>query len=125
MIIGLGIDAITIQRIADVIARTPKFVQRVLTEQEMTLYETFGEKRQHEFVAGRWAVKEAFSKAIGMGIGEKFTFQDISTLPDEHGKPVVHIHREHLLAPGALVHVSISHTETTAFAQIIIERNAD
>jgi Phosphopantetheinyl transferase (holo-ACP synthase) len=42
-----------------------------------------------EFLAGRYAVKEAFSKAMGTGIGKTVTFQNISVSNNEKGQPIV------------------------------------
>jgi len=41
------------------------------------------------FVATRFCAKEAFSKAMGTGIGAQFSFQDLSVLNDELGRPVL------------------------------------
>lgn len=115
MIQGIGVDMVDIPRMEGVIEKNPSFVQRVLTEKEYILYESLGKKRQAEFLSGRFACKEAFSKAYGTGIG-KVTLQDIEVLREDNGRPVV------TKSPFAgNVHVSISHTDTMAIAQIILE----
>lgn len=133
MIIGIGTDIIGMERIGRLLAgsRGESFVRRVLTEEERKL--AAGKKvhatRYVEFVAGRWAVKEAVSKAFGCGIGERLSFQDIEVLPDELGGPRCAIAAAawpRLGHPdGAVrVHVSISHSDGWASAFAVAERMA-
>lgn len=114
MIYGIGIDIVELSRIEKVIIDKSSFVQRVLTPKEYNLYELFSHKRKVEFLAGRFACKEAFSKAFGTGIGI-IGFQDIEVLKEANGSPVV------TKSPhNGKVFVTISHTDTTAIAQIIL-----
>lgn len=115
MIKGIGIDAVELARIEKIIEKKSSFIQRVLTVNEYQLFEELSPKRQTEFLAGRFACKEAFSKAWGTGIG-KVGLQDIEVLPETSGAPKV------TKSPhkGA-VFVSITHTETMAIAQIVLE----
>lgn len=115
MIIGIGIDAVELHRIEKIIEHNPKFIRRVLTNKEIEVFNGLKKKRQIEFLGGRFACKEAFSKAYGTGIG-KVGFQDIEVLSDKTGKPVVY----QSIFEGC-VHVSITHTDKEAFAQIILE----
>lgn len=116
MIKGIGIDAVELARIKELIENKPQFIQRILTEKESELFLKLPKKRQIEFLGGRYACKEAFSKAWGTGIG-KLSFQDIEVLTNEAGAPVV------TKAPHPLhqTFVSITHTNETAFAQILLE----
>ena len=50
-------------------AKSAKFRLRILTEEELAIYESLTAHRRVEFLAGRFAGKEAFSKAKGTGIG--------------------------------------------------------
>ncbi|VTS14600.1 4'-phosphopantetheinyl transferase [Streptococcus pseudoporcinus] len=86
MIIGHGIDLQEISAIEQVYQRNPRFAQKVLTPRELAIFETYNSKRQISYLAGRWSAKEAFSKAMGSGIG-KLSFQDIEVASDEKGKP--------------------------------------
>ena len=72
MIHGIGIDLIEIDRIKDVyIKQSDKLIHRILTEQEQQKFNSFkNDKRKLEFLAGRFATKEAFSKALGTGLGK-------------------------------------------------------
>ena len=115
MIKGIGIDMVELSRIEKIIERKSSFVNRVLTEQEQFLFQKLPNKRQVEFLAGRFACKEAFSKAWGTGIGT-LGLQDIEILKEDNGAPKV------TKSPhDGRVFVSISHTETSAVAQIILE----
>lgn len=115
MIFGIGIDLVELYRMEKIIAEKPQFIKRVLTPKEEAIFNTLSPKRKVEFLGGRFACKEAFSKAYGTGIG-KVTFQDIEVLNEKSGQPVV------TNCPfSGKVFVSISHSETTAMAQIILE----
>lgn len=115
MIKGIGIDIVELSRIEEIINTKSSFIKRVLTSNEYQLFKILPHKRQVEFLAGRFACKEAFSKALGTGIG-KVGLQDIEILKEVTGAPKV------TKAPyeGAIF-VSISHTENMAIAQIILE----
>lgn len=115
MIKGIGIDIIELHRVQQMMEKQPKFVNRVLTEAEKKRFDELSKGRQVEYVAGRFAVKEAFSKALGTGIGTELSFQDIETAYDEKGKPII-------VKPFSRgVHVSITHSQDYAAAQVVIE----
>jgi holo-[acyl-carrier protein] synthase len=116
MIAGIGIDIIEIERIRNVIERQKKFIDRILTPAEKDTFETLSDKRKVEFLAGRFAAKEAFSKAFGTGIGETLSFLDIEIRINEKGKPYI----ARPFSEG--VHLSISHSERYAVAQVVIEK---
>lgn len=87
MIHGIGIDLIEIDRIKDVyIKQSDKLIHRILTDQEQQKFHSFkNDKRKLEFLAGRFATKEAFSKALGTGLGKTVAFNDIDCYNDEKG----------------------------------------
>ncbi|MBD8069674.1 holo-ACP synthase [Bacillus sp. PS06] len=115
MIVGIGIDIVELDRIKKIAERQKKFISRILTEKEINKYHQYTGHRQIEYLAGRFAAKEAYSKAIGTGIGKDLSFQDIEIFSDEFGKP-------HIEGKGAeIVHLSISHSKEYAIAQVIIE----
>ncbi|WP_077620340.1 holo-ACP synthase [Bacillus sinesaloumensis] len=115
MIIGTGIDIVELDRIKKILHRQKKFVDRILTDAEKEKFLQLSETRKVEFLAGRFAVKEAYSKAVGTGIGESLSFLDIEVLSDEKGKPV-------LTKPiSQKAHLSITHSKDYAVAQVIIE----
>ena len=115
MIKGIGIDAVELDRIEKIIREKKSFTARVLTTNELMLFNDLTLHRQIEFLAGRYACKEAFSKAWGTGIG-KVNFQQIEILKNEFGAPIV------TKSPHqGNVFVTITHTDTVAIAQILLE----
>ncbi|WP_445490570.1 holo-ACP synthase [Niallia sp. 03133] len=116
MIKGIGIDIIEINRVKQLVDRKPQFVQRILTKNEQLIYENHQKSRQIEYLAGRFAAKEAFSKAVGTGIGKELSFQDIEVEKDSYGKPMIvkPFHQG--------VYLSITHSKEYAVAQVIIEK---
>ena len=115
MIKGIGLDIVEIERIRKISSSQPRFAERVLTEYEQHKYRRLSGNRQLEYLAGRFAAKEAFSKANGTGIGKEVRFQDIEIRNDERGKPII----SKPFSQG--VHLSITHTKEYAAAQVIIE----
>ena len=114
-IIGVGMDAIELSRIEKIVVQDSSFIQRVLTPMEYSVYETLGMKRKVEYLAGRFAAKEAYSKALGTGIGKAVSFQEIEILNAETGQPV-------LTAPHHYQkYISITHTNHDAYAVVILE----
>lgn len=115
MIKGIGLDLVEMDRIEKMINRTDKFQQRILTVRELEIFETLSGTRKVEFLAGRFAAKEAFSKANGTGIGVGCELHQIEILKDATGKPILYF-------DGQLVNgfISITHTRTTAAAQVIL-----
>jgi len=114
MIKGIGIDIIELERIKNLM-KNERFKKRILTKNELQQYEALTEKRKVEFLAGRFAAKEAYAKAYGTGIGEQLSFQDIEIQNNDKGKPMIRKPLNHK------VHLSISHSQDFAVAQVIIE----
>ena len=114
MIKGIGIDIIELHRIRELISRKSKLVDRILTVNEKKTYEGLSEARKVEFLAGRFAAKEAFSKAFGTGIGKELSFLDIEIETDRSGKPLFR-------KPEVQSHLSISHSKEYAVAHVVIE----
>ncbi|AST94126.1 holo-ACP synthase [Sutcliffiella cohnii] len=115
MIKGIGIDIIELSRIEKLMERQPSFINRILADEERTQFHTLKGKRKLEFLAGRFAAKEAFSKAYGTGIGKHLSFHDIVIANEPTGKPYIQ------KPVGENIHLSISHSEQYAVAQVIIE----
>lgn len=111
----VGTDIIEIDRIRQAVDRQARFPEKVLTRDELTLYQSFREERRMNFLAGRFSVKEAYGKAMGTGIG-RISFTDISILPNEMGAPTL------VSAPLIEgVHLSISHSRDYATATVIVD----
>lgn len=117
MIVGTGIDIVEMNRIKDVMARQKSFTTRILTNKEQQYFEALSANRQIEFLAGRFAAKEAFAKAFGTGIGKELSWQDMEIIPNETGKPVF-ISKKY----SGTIHLSISHSKEYAVANVILEK---
>ena len=115
MIKGIGLDIVELERIKKAMERTERFQKRILSERELEVFSKAIEKRKLEYLAGRFAAKEAFSKANGTGIGEGCEFYQIEILNNELGKPELYF-------DGQAVNgfVSITHSRDYACAQVII-----
>ncbi|MFL8939076.1 holo-ACP synthase [Rossellomorea oryzaecorticis] len=116
MITGIGLDIIEIERIQQLVGRQPKLIKRVLTEYEQDQLSVLSGSRSIEFLAGRFAAKEAFAKANGTGIGQCLSFQDIEISKDANGKPFFS------KPQGVNAHLSITHSRDFAAAQVVIEK---
>ena len=115
MIQGIGLDIVEMERIRKANARGDKFTKRILSPREQQKFIELSPARQIEFLAGRFAAKEAFSKARGTGIGVGCEFTQIEILNNAAGKP-------ELFFNGIEVNgfVSITHSIEYAAAQVIL-----
>lgn len=113
---GIGIDIIEIKRINKLMEEYgERFFQRILTENEINYCKKFSKPELH--FAGRFASKEAYSKAIGTGIGKQFGWKDIEILNNEKGKPYI-VHLKDNEFSKFNYEISISHTEDYACAVV-------
>lgn len=116
MIKGIGIDLIELCRIDKAVTKNIRFVDRILTINEKKKYASFQkDNRKLEYLAGRFAAKEAFAKAVGTGIG-KLSFQDIEVLADDKGAPKIYVSGYE----ADKIYISITHSKAYAVAQVII-----
>ncbi|MCH5585383.1 holo-ACP synthase [Shimazuella sp. AN120528] len=116
MIVGIGTDIVELSRIQQI--GIDRLINRILTPSEQALVPE-KEKRKIEFVAGRFAAKEAVSKALGTGIGADFGFHDVSILANSLGAPqAVWGNSEN--KPN--IHLSISHSDHYAVAMVVLEK---
>jgi holo-[acyl-carrier protein] synthase len=125
MILSTGIDIVEVYRIAETIARTPRFSMRVFTKAEREYCDAKGAAAAQSY-AGRFAAKEAFLKALKTGWRGKITWHDIEVVNDADGVPSLNVtgEAERLLSVrGAdAVHLSISHTSEHAVAHVLFEK---
>ena len=127
MIYGVGTDIVNIDRIQKIILKNREgFIKRVLTDHEQALFANKADSAA--FCAKRFAAKEAFSKALGTGIGKVVSFQDLTVRNNENGKP--HFIpseklRLYLLEKGIKkAHLSISDESQNAVAFVILETSS-
>jgi len=93
MIYGIGTDIVQISRIEAALARSgERFAEKILGPEELV---TFHERRARNAVRGmrylatRFSAKEAFSKAIGLGLRKPMTWPSVQMLNAPGGKPVI------------------------------------
>ena len=125
MIFGIGTDIVSIKRIEDSLFRFgDRFLHRVLNEAEVAEYAQTSQPAR--FLAKRFAVKEAFSKAYGTGIGAEVGWHDVTITHDARGKPLISTSSaltERLNQQTILFsHVSISDESEHAIAFVVLEK---
>ena len=125
MILGIGVDIVEVARIERMLERhSESFIRRVLSVEEQVILSN--RKDRGQFCAGRWAIKEAFSKALGTGIGKSCAMHEISTVNDSLGRPVITLNGEALATyeklEGKNIHLSISHEKMYACANVVLEK---
>ncbi len=87
-ILGIGNDLIEIDRIRKIVEKWgPRFIDRTFTINEQRYCSSYADKATH--YAARFSAKEAVTKALGCGFGEKIGFLDIEIINDPHGRPEV------------------------------------
>ena len=122
MIIGVGTDIVEIRRIKNAMDANSRFLEKIFTTTELE-YLTSRNLRA-EYVAGRFAAKEAVAKALGTGF-RGFDFKDIEIDRTTLGKPIVILKgKAKLIAKKEgkyNIHLSISHGLDSAVAYAIFE----
>ena len=128
MIYGIGTDVCDIRRIRASLERHGEsFAAKVLHPNELQTWRQRSARwpeRGVRFVATRFSAKEAFSKAIGLGMRMPMTWRlcEIAKLPS--GQPVIHTHgvlRQWCEARGLRTHVSVSDESDYATSFVIVE----
>lgn len=120
MIRGIGTDIVEIDRISNAIKKE-FFLKKAFNDSEIDM--AVGRKKD-SFLAGNFATKEAFVKALGIGF-RGIELKDLAVLRDELGKPFIKICNNlnrHLQGIDEnKIHVSISNTDSLAIAMVVIE----
>jgi len=122
MILGIGTDICDLDRIDHLIkSYGDRFLDRFFTEKEQEYFSRHSDKSP--IIAGRFAAKEAVSKACGTGFRDNFTMKDIEITNDNLGKPTVSLSPQILAQfPNQEFLVSISHEKKYAVAFAIRQR---
>ncbi|NBY44479.1 MAG: holo-ACP synthase [Acidimicrobiia bacterium] len=119
MMIGLGIDAVNVQRFREALNRTPNLRSRIFTDAELASLTSRADSAPS--LAVRFAAREATMKALGVGLGA-FDLHDVSIRNSASGSPeLVVTGRAAALAQSRGVKswlVSLSHTDDTAIAVV-------
>jgi holo-[acyl-carrier protein] synthase len=129
MIYGIGTDLCDIRRIEQVLARRgERFVLRVLGPNELQVFDARrarAPRRGVSYLATRFSAKEAFSKAIGLGMRMPMTWRDCEILNAPSGKPELRLHGElahWFAARGLRAHVSVTDETDYATAFVVVEQ---
>ncbi len=129
MIYGIGTDIIQISRIEAALARNgERFAEKILGPEELEKYRRRKgkvEARGIRFLATRFAAKEAFSKAIGLGMRMPMTWRAMQTLNAPGGKPLAVASgtlKEFMEQNGLTAQVSITDEADYAVAFVIVEK---
>lgn len=124
MVLGTGLDLVDVERFRKFVERRgERALQRLFTPGELSYCKRFTDPTQA--LAARFAAKEAFFKALGTGMGPAGGWHDVEVIRLASGQPRLQLHG--LAAERAremqvrTIHVTLSHTEGTAGAVVILE----
>lgn len=124
-VVGIGVDAVDIERFRRSLARTPSMRERLFTPHELA--DLAARADPVPGLAGRFAAREAVMKALGVGLGA-FGFHDVWVTLRSSGEPVLRITgAAERLSEAASIgawHLSITHTDTVAIAYVVASTNA-
>ncbi len=128
MIVGIGTDLCDIRRVQETLSRRgDRFAQKVLGDQEYAVYTQRGARlplRGLRYLATRFSAKEAFSKAVGLGIRTPMTWRGCEILNAPSGKPYVLLNgalAEWFDSRGWLAHVTVTDEGDYASAFVVVE----
>ena len=124
MIFGIGTDIVRVGRIRDDLSRFgDRFAERILTANE--LLEFHQNVNKANFLARRFAAKEAAVKAMGTGFSNGVQLHDIEVTHDAQGKPMLAFHgraREFMQERSvAVAHISLADEQDHAVAFVTLE----
>jgi len=127
LIIGCGIDLVSIKRIENIVRRWgDNFICRIFTPLEQEYCEKKGNKYQS--YAGKFAAKEALLKALGLGL-RGVNWREIEVINDNFGQPIIKTSgRLKEITSNKKVDkyfLTISHTKEYALAEVILEGPPD
>jgi holo-[acyl-carrier protein] synthase len=128
MIAGIGTDLCDVRRIEATLARRgDRFAEKVLGPREIEVFRSRRartEARGVRFLATRFSAKEAFSKAIGLGIRWPMTWRACEILNEPSGKPFIRLSGEladWFTARGLRAHVTVTDETDYAASFVVVE----
>ncbi len=131
MIVGIGTDVCDIRRITATLQRRgERFAERVLGPAELPVFHARRarvEARGIRYLATRFSAKEAFSKAIGLGIRSPMTWRACQIVNEPSGKPVLRLSGELAAwfeAQGWVGHVTLTDESDYAASFVVVEKKA-
>jgi holo-[acyl-carrier protein] synthase len=123
MIVGIGIDMIEVNRVLEKIEKNSGFKEKIFSLEEIEFCES---NRKAENYAARFAAKEAFLKATGLGLMLGCDLSKIEVVNDSNGKPHINLREDFKIQAEKnswnIIHLSLSHLQEIACAVVIIER---
>jgi holo-[acyl-carrier protein] synthase len=130
MIFGIGTDLCDVRRIEATFQRQgERFVRKVLTDTEFAVWQRRSERwpeRGLRYLATRFSAKEAFSKAIGLGMRMPMTWRSCEIANRPSGQPVIVLHGElktWFEAQGLRAHVTVTDETDYAASFVVVERD--
>ena len=130
MIYGIGTDICDVRRIAATYARRgERFAEKVLGPHEIEVYRARRSKveaRGISYLATRFSAKEAFAKAIGLGMRMPMTWRDCEVVKVPSGKPQIRLHGALAAwfdARGLRAHLSVTDETDYAASFVVVEQN--
>ena len=129
MIFGVGTDLCDVRRIGTVLARRgDRFAERVLGPHEMQVFQA-RRAQLHErgvrYLATRFSAKEAFSKAVGLGMRMPMTWRLCEIANLRSGQPVIVLHgglKDWFEAQGLTAHVTVTDETDYAASFVVVEK---
>ncbi|CAL4321462.1 Holo-[acyl-carrier-protein] synthase [Buchnera aphidicola (Eriosoma grossulariae)] len=123
-IFGIGTDIVSLKRIERIKKKFKyQFYKKILSKNEYQ--EIIKNNHPINFLANRFAIKEATSKALGTGIQQGIFFKHIELYYDKLGKPKINLLKNNIniLNQSKIksIHVSLTHDELYTFAVVVIE----
>ena len=118
---GIGVDVVDVDRMKFALERTPRIRQRLFTEREIAYCEKFRFAERH--YAGRWAAKEAVTKALGCGL---IQWNGVEVMRRPRQAPTVRIFgkieqfAEMVGVREEELQISITHSELSAVAVCVV-----
>ncbi|WP_295550622.1 holo-ACP synthase [uncultured Pseudacidovorax sp.] len=129
MIHGIGTDLCDIRRIEATVGRQgDRFAERVLGDAELAIWRQRASRwpaRGMRYLATRFSAKEAFSKAIGLGMRMPMSWKLCEVLNDASGKPYIALHdplKSWFEAQGLSAHVTVTDEADYAASFVVVEK---
>lgn len=124
MIIGVGTDLVEVKRVAELLERHGERARsKLFTAAELARCEASA--RPSESLAGRFAAKEAFFKALGTGWGRGGAWHEVEVVSSPHGAPSLRLSGTAGRLAGErgvrAIHLSVTHTAELAAAYVVLE----
>jgi holo-[acyl-carrier-protein] synthase len=129
MVFGIGTDICDVRRIAASLERHgERFARRVLADGELATWRARSARwpeRGVRYLATRFSAKEAFSKAVGLGMRMPMTWRQCEIANLRSGQPVIVLHgglKDWFDAQGLKAHVSVTDESDYAASFVVVER---